>query len=195
MTPPEILDAVAAVETVGASLILVDGRPRLTGNAEAVPNDARTLLRGRSAELAGYLSSAARPSPEWALFVSKRLSLVELPAAVVDGPVFWRDNLPHYRLTPAVASAISRLVEAFKRKTSDRDKVAEADRVVAGLWAWVERHYPPHAIRAARRNPSPLPDVKPPPTCPGADEWNRRTQGAAYDRLRQEAAAGGPGRP
>jgi hypothetical protein len=122
-------------------------------------------LTGRSAELVAYLTASTRPAPALVLFVSKRLDVVELPAGVVEGvAVFWRGDRPCYRLTPAVLVWVE--VQAERHK----DKPAVA-ALAAEFGQWVSAYYPPHQIRAARIRRSPLPDVKPPPTCPGADEW------------------------
>jgi hypothetical protein len=167
MTPDEILDAVSRVEAAGASVQLSDGRPKLFGNVEAVPDDARRTLRGRSAELVAYLTTSARPAPVFVRFVSKRLEVVELPAGVVEGvSVFWRDDRPFYRLAPAVLA----WAETQTSKLTDRPDVLA---LVGDLGKYVAAHYPPHQIRAARLRRAPLPEVKPPPTCPGADAWKR----------------------
>jgi hypothetical protein len=165
MTPDEILDAVSKVEAAGASVQLSDGRPKLFGNVDAVPDDARRMLRGGRPSWSPTSRPRPAPPPPWSCLsrsgsTSSSCRPVSSRAWRCSGGAIGRC----YRLTPAVLVWVE--VQAERHK----DKPAVA-ALAAEFGQWVSAYYPPHQIRAARIRRSPLPDVKPPPTCPGADEW------------------------
>jgi hypothetical protein len=172
MIDPAILQAIAKIELAGASIRLDGGRPMLFG-AESVPGELVAFLRDRKAEVIAYLASADRPAPTSLLFVSRKLRVVELPAAVVwDGPAIWRNGDPFYRLNPRVyVWACAAVDAALARGGVSESRAAEVRSLIVEMGEWVARHYPPHRIEAAKALRPELPAVIEPPSIPGADAW------------------------
>jgi len=181
MPTAELLDALIAVETFGASVVLSDGRPKIRGNAEAVPESVRVVLRRHSVELVDYLEKCQRP-PTFVLFASSRLGLVEVASVAVEGvAVLWRGEVPFYRVDPSVAMWLTESASALKKSGKvEASAMREVEATIASIWEWVLDWFPRHKVKAAmdRRGHSKPSTPKPPRRFADSDDWNQKPLGA-----------------
>lgn len=162
MIPTEALYPLLwAVEDAGARLFLGQGGEVRIDGRELVPADVLTKLRFHKPALAVYLQHVGRPQPADVPFVAKNLSVVVWPGEVVRGvSVFWLGDRPHWRLTPGVYVWLLTALEARsdddQRHGRDLSWLTLAMRLMGEMGAWLDAHYPPHAVARAFKQRSPL---------------------------------------